>query len=284
MKILIIGASGLLGKAVVNEFKEDNILIPNSKELDITKKEELKKYILMNSPNIIINCAAYTNVDKAEEEVDIAYNINCIGTSNLAEISSDNNIILVHISTDYVFNGKKDITDSYTEDEEESLKPLTVYGNTKLQGERNIINLCNKYYILRTSWLFGDGKNFIRTILKLSKESNEINVVDDQYGNPTYTVDLAHIIKQILIKEIPFGIYNTTNIGSTNWYDLARKVLCYTKSNCVVNPISTQELNRKAVRPKNSMLNLAKLLRQGIEIPTYDDALKRYLNLELKEK
>lgn len=283
MKILIIGANGLLGKAVTNELKEYQILTPTSVELNITKREETEKYILDNLPDIIINCAAYTNVDKAEEEKEHAYNINCVGTLNLARICNNYNITLIHISTDYVFDGKKDINYSYKEDDKSNLKPMTVYGITKLQGENNIINLCKKYYILRTSWLFGDGKNFIRTIIRLSKENSEINVVNDQFGNPTYTVDLAHIINQLIMKEIPFGIYNATNLGSTNWYELAKKVLTYMKSDCNVNPISTQDLNRRAIRPKNSRLDITKLLKQGIEVPTYDNALERYLKIELKE-
>ena len=283
MKILIIGANGLLGKAVTNELKEYQILTPTSVELNITKREETEKYILDNLPDIIINCAAYTNVDKAEEEKEHAYNINCVGTLNLARICNNYNITLIHISTDYVFDGKKDINYSYKEDDKSNLKPMTVYGITKLQGENNIINLCKKYYILRTSWLFGDGKNFIRTIIRLSKENSEINVVNNQFGNPTYTVDLAHIINQLIMKEIPFGIYNATNLGSTNWYELAKKVLTYMKSDCNVNPISTQDLNRRAIRPKNSRLDITKLLKQGIEVPTYDNALERYLKIELKE-
>ena len=283
MKIFIIGASGLLGKAVTEEFKNYEIFTPTSKELDITKREKVEKYVLEKLPNNIINCAAYTNVDKAEEEKEQAYNINCVGTLNLAQICNKYNITLIHISTDYVFDGKKAQYYSYKEDDDLYLNPRTMYGITKLQGEKNIINLCKKYYILRTSWLFGDGKNFIRTIIRLSKENSEINVVNDQFGNPTYTVDLARIIKQIIIKQISYGIYNATNLGSTSWYELAKKVLTYTKSNCRVNPINTQNSDRKAIRPKNSRLDVTKLLKQGIEISTYDNALERFLNIELKE-
>lgn len=283
MKILIIGASGLLGKAVTEELKNYQIFTPTSMELDITKREKIEKYVLEKLPSIIINCAAYTNVDKAEEEKEHAYNINCVGTLNLAQICNNYNITLIHISTDYVFDGKKNQYYSYKEDDELYLNPINMYGITKLQGEENIINLCDKYYILRTSWLFGDGKNFIRTIIRLSKENSEINVVNDQFGNPTYTVDLARIINQIITKQIPYGIYNATNFGSTSWYELAKKVLIYTKSNCRVNPISTQNSNRKAIRPKNSRLDITKLLKQGIEIPTYDNAIERFLKIELKE-
>ena len=231
-------------------------------ELDITKREKIEKYVLEKLPSIIINC---------------------VGTLNLAQICNNYNITLIHISTDYVFDGKKNQYYSYKEDDELYLNPINMYGITKLQGEENIINLCDKYYILRTSWLFGDGKNFIRTIIRLSKENSEINVVNDQFGNPTYTVDLARIINQIITKQIPYGIYNATNFGSTSWYELAKKVLIYTKSNCRVNPISTQNSNRKAIRPKNSRLDITKLLKQGIEIPTYDNAIERFLKIELKE-
>ena len=280
MKILIIGANGLLGKAVTGELKNYKIFTPNSQELDITKIEKIEKYVSEKLPNIIINCAVYTNVDKAEEEKEQAYNINCLGTLNLVQICNKYSVTLIHISTDYVFDGKKEQCYSYKEDDELYLNPVTIYGITKLQGERNIINLCEKYYILRTSWLFGDGKNFIRTIIELSKRNSEINVVNDQFGNPTYTVDLARIINKIIIQNIPYGIYNATNLGSTSWYELAKKVLIYTKSNCIVNPISTQDLNRKAIRPKNSKLDITKLLEQGIEIPTYDNALKRFLKIK----
>lgn len=283
MKILIIGASGLLGKAVIEEFKNYKIFTPTSKELDITQREKVEKYVLEKLPNIIINCAAYTNVDKAEKEKEIVYNINCVGTLNLAQICNSYNITLIHISTDYVYDGKKNQYYSYKEDEECYLNPINMYGITKLQGEKNIINLCKKYYILRTSWLFGNGKNFIRTIIKLSKENSEINVVNDQFGNPTYTVDLARIINQIIMKQISYGIYNATNLGSTSWYELAKKVLTYTESNCKVNPISTKDSNRKAIRPKNSRLDITKLLEHGIEIPTYNNALERFLKIELKK-
>lgn len=281
MKILIIGANGLLGKAVRNEFEKEELLIPNSKELDITEKVLLTEYIEKEKPDIIINCAAYTNVDKAEEEKEIAYKVNSIGPLNLAQICQDNDILLVHISTDYVMDGKRNINEEYEEDDKKHLFPNTVYGRTKLEGDNNIVRNCSKYYIFRTSWLFGDGKNFIRTILELSKTKKELDIVNDQYGNPTYSVDLAKIIKQTLNKKIPFGIYNATNLGSMTWFELAKDVFELSDISCEVNAISTEKLSRKAIRPKNSKLSVNKLLNEGIEIPAYKKALRRYLDIEL---
>ena len=228
MKILIIGASGLLGKAVTEELKDYEIFTPTSNELDITKREKVEKYVLEKLPNIIINCAAYTNVDKAEEEKEYAYNINCIGTLNLAQICNNYNITLIHISTDYVFDGKKAQYYSYKEDDELYLNPTTMYGITKLQGEKKIINFCEKYYILRTSWLFGDGKNFIRTIISLSKENSEINVVNDQFGNPTYTVDLAQ--SKIYVFKINGIKYELQNEIKLNEQEQPRHLICYKRN------------------------------------------------------
>ena len=279
MKILITGAKGMLAKAVINKLKDENQLIcTDSQELDITDKNMVMEYVEKEKPEYIINCAAYTAVDKAEEEEELAEKVNSEGPKNLAIAAGKYNCILVHISTDYVFNGDLDINKTYKENDK--TLPVTVYGKTKKQGEDNIIQNSSKYYILRTAWLYGEGNNFVRTMLKLSKEKEELNVVNDQHGSPTYTEDLASIIKQIIDKKIPYGIYHTTNIGYTTWFDFTKKIFELSNISCKVNPVTSEEFVRPAKRPKNSKLSKDKILEEGITIPDWEDGLKRYLIAE----
>ncbi len=279
MKILITGAKGMLAKAVINKLKDENQLIcTDSQELDITDKNMVMEYVEKEKPEYIINCAAYTAVDKAEEEEELAEKVNSEGPKNLAIAADKYNCILVHISTDYVFNGDLDINKTYKENDK--TMPVTVYGKTKKQGEDNIIQNSSKYYILRTAWLYGEGNNFVRTMLKLSKEKEELNVVNDQHGSPTYTEDLASIIKQIIDKKIPYGIYHTTNIGYTTWFDFTKKIFELSNISCKVNPVTSEEFVRPAKRPKNSKLSKDKILEEGITIPDWEDGLKRYLIAE----
>ena len=279
MKILITGAKGMLAKAVINKLKDENQLIcTDSQELDITDKNMVMEYVEKEKPEYIINCAAYTAVDKAEEEEELAEKVNSEGPKNLAIAADKYNCILVHISTDYVFNGDLDINKTYKENDK--TLPVTVYGKTKKQGEDNIIQNSSKYYILRTAWLYGEGNNFVRTMLKLSKEKEELNVVNDQHGSPTYTEDLASIIKQIIDKKIPYGIYHTTNIGYTTWFDFTKKIFELSNISCKVNLVTSEEFVRPAKRPKNSKLSKDKILEEGITIPDWEDGLKRYLIAE----
>lgn len=275
MKILITGANGMLAKAVENEFKEDEQILTDVAELDITDLEVVKKYVADIKPDLIINCAAYTAVDKAEEQKDLAYKINAIGPKNLAIASKENNSTLVHISTDYVFGGAKPAFEDYKEDDEKN--PQAVYGTTKLAGEEFIEKETDKYYIFRTAWLYGDGKNFVRTMLDLSKTHEEVRVVNDQHGSPTYAVDLASIIHQAVKKKIPYGVYNSTNIGYTTWYDFTKKIFEIKNIDCKVTPVTSEEFASAAKRPKNSQMSKEKLLNNGIRIPNYEDALRRYL-------
>lgn len=174
--------------------------------------------------------------------------------------------------------GDLDITKAYTE--EDTTGPVTVYGITKRHGEEQVEQNCTKYYIFRTAWLYGDGNNFIRTMLKLGKEKEEVSVVDDQHGSPTYSVDLASIIYQAIEKKIPYGIYHATNQGFTTWYALTKKIYELEKLSCRVKPVTSEEFVRPAKRPKNSKLSKEKLLVQGIQIPEWEDAVKRYLDAE----
>lgn len=278
MKILITGANGMLAKAVKEELKENELVCTDVEELDITNLDAVRLYTKKVKPDYIINCAAYTAVDKAEEQEELVYKINAIGPKNLAIATQENNAVLVHISTDYVFGGEKDVSEDYSEDDEKN--PQAVYGKTKLAGEKFIEENCKKFYIFRTAWLYGEGHNFVRTMINLSKERDEVKVVNDQHGSPTYAVDLASIIHQAMEKQIPFGVYNSTNMGYTTWYDFTKMIYDLEGINCKVTPVTSEEFKSAAKRPKNSQMSKSKLLKYGIKIPTYEDALKRYLKIE----
>lgn len=278
MKILITGANGMLAKAVKEELKENELACTDVEELDITNLDAVKMYTKKVKPDYIINCAAYTAVDKAEEQEELVYKINAIGPKNLAIAAQEDNAVLVHISTDYVFGGEKDVSEDYSEDDEKN--PQAVYGKTKLAGEKFIEENCKKFYIFRTAWLYGEGHNFVRTMINLSKEHDEVKVVNDQHGSPTYAVDLASIIHQAMEKQIPFGVYNSTNMGYTTWYDFTKMIYDLEGINCKVIPVTSEEFKSVAKRPKNSQMSKSKLLKYGIKIPTYEDALKRYLKIE----
>ena len=268
--------------------------------LDITDIESIKNVFNEIRPELVINCAAYTAVDKAETQEELVYKINAEGPGNLARACAalgksenwngmEGGPILVHISTDYVFGGSKPITEEYLEDDEK--KPETVYGKMKLAGEEQIaISGCN-YYIFRTAWLYGEGSNFVRTMIKVSEGREEVSVVDDQHGSPTYTEDLTSIIYQAVTKHIPFGIYNATDLGFTTWSEFTEKIYELSGINCKVIGISSAEYEAQAKakagenykvakRPLNSKMSKQKLLDAGVEIPTWEDGLKRYLDGE----
>lgn len=278
MKILITGANGMLAKAVRNELNNEELICTDVSELDITNLEAVKEFVGNCKPDLIINCAAYTAVDKAEEQEELAYKINAIGPKNLAIAANKNDTILVHISTDYVFGGDKPVNEDYSEEDEKN--PQAVYGTTKLEGEKFIEENCTKYYIFRTAWLYGEGNNFVRTMINLAKDRDEVSVVNDQHGSPTYAVDLANIIHQAIDKKIPFGVYNATNIGYTTWYEFTKKIYEIKNIKCNVKPVTSEEFPRPAKRPLNSQMSKDKLLKNGIVIPTYEEALARYLENE----
>lgn len=278
MKILITGANGMLAKAVKEEFKKEELICTDVEQLDITNLEAVKEFVKTNKPQYIINCAAYTAVDKAEEQAELARKINAIGPKNLAIAANENDCTLIHISTDYVFGGDKPIDEIYIEDDEKA--PNSVYGITKLEGEQYIISSCFKHYIFRTAWLYGDGKNFVRTMLKLGKENESVNVVCDQHGSPTYAVDLARIIHEAIKKEIPYGVYHTTNQGFTSWDEFTKLIFKKAGINCKVNSVTSSEFPSAAKRPLNSQLSKEKILNYKIDIPNFEDALDRYLRVE----
>ena len=276
MKILITGANGMLAKSVKERLKKGNELICTGvSELDITNKDQVLEFVQDLKPEYIINCAAYTAVDKAEEVYDLADKINGDGPANLALASKLVDATLVHISTDYVFNGDLDVSKSYVEDD--AVGPVTVYGKTKLHGEQGVKDNTDKYYIFRTAWLYGDGNNFVRTMLNLAKNHDEVSVVSDQHGSPTYAKDLADIIGQSIEKKIPYGLYHATNQGFTTWYEFTKKIYELSDITTKVKPVTSEEFVRPAKRPKNSQLDKTKLLSQGITIPSWEDGLQRYL-------
>ena len=285
MKILITGANGMLASSVKKRLANGNELIcTDVSDLDITDLEAVKNKVAEIKPEYIINCAAYTAVDKAEDNYDIADKINGDGPKNLAIAAKEEDATLIHISTDYVFNGDLDVSKTYSE--EDAVGPVTVYGKTKLHGEQGVQENTDKYYIFRTAWLYGEGNNFVRTMLKLGKTKDELNVVADQHGSPTYAEDLANIIAEAIEKKIPYGIYHTTNQEFTTWYDFTKKIFELANISCKVNPVTTEKyielMNiKQAKRPKNSQLSKEKILSQGISIPNWEDGLKRYLNVEL---
>ena len=280
MKILITGANGMLAKSVKARLKEGNELIcTDVADLDITDEKAVIKFVEKNKPEYIVNCAAFTAVDKAEEVYDLAEKINANGPGNLAKAAKTVDATLVHISTDYVFDGDLDVTKSYVETD--AVGPVTVYGKTKLHVEEQVKANTDKYYIFRTAWLYGDGNNFVRTMLKLGNEKDEISVVADQHGSPTYAEDLANIIAEAIEKKIPYGLYHSTNQGFTTWYDFTKKIFELADIKCNVKPVTSEEFIRPAKRPKNSKLNKQKLLDQGVTVPEWEDGLKRYLETEL---
>ena len=285
MKILVTGANGMLAKEVKERFgKENEIIATDVAELDITNEKAVMDYIMNLKPEYIINCAAYTAVDKAEENYELADKINGDGPANLAKAAKSAGAKLVHISTDYVFGGELDVSKDYKEDDKK--EPVTVYGKTKLHGEQGIENNMDEYYIFRTAWLYGvGGNNFVKTMTKLGSTKDEINVVSDQHGSPTYAKDLTEIIYQAIEKQIPYGIYNATNEGYTTWYDFTKEILKEQGIECKVNPVTTEEYIEmmkvtQAKRPFNSQMSKEKLEKCGIKVPDWKDGLRRYLEEE----
>ena len=282
MNILLTGARGMLGKDLKEVLKEKHRLILTGRDsLDITNYKKCKDFITHERPDLIINCAAYTLVDKCEEEKELAYRVNALGPRNLAVICNEHNIPILHISTDYVFDGLKGA--SYLENDIKN--PLSIYGKSKSLGEDYITTLTNRFYIVRTSWLFGEnGNNFIKTMLQLGMSRDNITVVNDQFGTPTYTKDLAKAIAK-LIEKPRYGIYHITNSDYTNWYEYAKYIFSLTGYKVTVQPISTEALNRPAPRPRHSVLENRLWQLEGFSLlRSYKEAVKEYVEVYLKRE
>lgn len=276
MKVLVTGASGQLGFDCVKELERRHIAVKgvNSKDFPLTDFAVMQQYLLDYKPDAVIHCAAYTAVDKAEEEVAACEAVNVIGTRNLAKLCHEIDAKLLYISTDYVFAGDGD---KFYEPQDEK-KPQNVYGLSKLKGEQAVAAELEKYFIVRISWVFGiNGKNFIRTMLNLSKTHTELNVVNDQIGSPTYTSDLAVLLADI-IQSDKCGIYHATNEGTCSWADFAREIFKQARKAVKVNDVPATAYPTKAKRPYNSRLSKACLDKAGFKrLPAWQDAVKRYL-------
>jgi len=285
-KVLITGSKGQLGKSLEKagkEFPEYTILSTDIEELDISDKQALQVFLSDNEIDFIVNCAAYTAVDKAENEKEFALKINATAVKYLAEYSADKNIPLVHISTDYVFDGKNYMPYK----ESDTTIPSSYYGQTKLAGEEEAINHAFRAVIIRTSWLYSEyGHNFLKSILKFGKEKDELRVVYDQIGTPTYAGDLANAIFQILsqIRNQKTGIYHYGNEGAISWYDFAKAIMEISGIDCEIIPIESKEYPLPAPRPHFSVMNKKKIKDTfGITIPYWKDSLVKCIT-NLKDK
>ncbi len=274
--VLVTGAKGQLGQCIQkqsNHLKEYIFLFEDYDTLDLTKKDQVKKYFEEHRIDWCINCAAYTAVDLAEDESNKAFSVNAEAVSVLAEQCKKHEIKLIHISTDFVFDGV--INEPYTEDALPN--PLGAYGESKLKGEQNIIETLKPYFIVRTSWLYSEfGANFMKTMIRLAQERDTLSVVNDQIGTPTYAMDLADVICEIIRQNSEsYGLYHYSNEGSISWYDFAKQIFEYAQSNIILKPIPSSDFKTKAIRPKYSVLDKTKIKETfNVEIPFWKDSLK----------
>ena len=277
MKILITGSNGMLGHDLIEALKDKHeLVLTTSKTLDITDRDSTIECIKENKPDVVINSAAYTDVDGCETNQDLAYAVNSEGVRNLALGCREVGCPLVHVSTDYVFDG----TARDPIDEDGVIGPISVYGKSKLKGEEAILEILDKYFIVRTAWLYGiNGKNFPKTMLELAKNHKEITVVYDEVGTPTYTPDLAYGISQ-LIETDYYGIYHLTNSGSCSWCEFSRYIFEIADKDVKVIPVTASEFSRPAPRPSYSVLKNKRWIENGFEpLRDYKEAIKEYIEL-----
>lgn len=280
-KILITGANGQLGKSIqkiAGSFSGLHFFYTDVDDLDITQKQAVFQYLQINPVDVVVNCAAYTAVDRAEEEPEKANLINHDAVRNLAQAARQFGASLIHISTDYVFDG----TAKTPYKEEDKTSPLGVYGRTKLLGEQAVLNENIPCFIIRTSWLYSEfGKNFVKTMIRLMQDKEEISVVCDQYGSPTYATDLAKAILKIIpqMSDEASGIYHFANQGSCSWHEFAVKIKEFTGSDCKLNAIATENYPTKAERPKYSVFDTQKIQRGfQLQIPKWERSLQICVN------
>ena len=275
-KILVTGANGQLGQClqkISSQFEEFEFIFTDSETLDITIKEEVNDFFWQNAPDFCINAAAYTAVDLAETDVEKAFLVNADGTENLAEACAENNAQFIHVSTDYVFDGENNL--AYTE--EDFTNPLGVYGASKLAGDELALEVNPCSVILRTSWVYSEfGKNFVKTMLNLFATKDELNIVADQFGQPTNANDLAEAIMKIIKSEkITPGIFNFSNLGRISWFDFAEKIAELSKAKIKLNAIETSQYPTPAKRPKNSVLDLDKISKTyAIQLKPWEESLE----------
>ncbi|MCZ9852426.1 dTDP-4-dehydrorhamnose reductase [Brachyspira hyodysenteriae] len=285
--IWIIGKNGMLAQDILQVFNKNNIeYTSTASNIDITNIDILNNFIKDKNIKTIINCSAYTKVDLAEDEKDICYKVNGEGVKNITEIASNINADLIHFSTDYVFDGEN----NKPYNEEDKTNPINIYGKSKLEGEKYALSY-NKSIVIRVSWLYGIyGKNFVYTMINLMNSKESIKVVNDQFGSPTYTEDVAMVIYDIIKNNnFYYGLYHYTNEGDISWYDFAKTIYNKGKeyniinNDCKVNPCTTEEYPTKAKRPKYSVLSVEKIKRY-VKIYNYEDSLNSFFNIYQKNK
>lgn len=276
MKVLVTGYTGQLGFDVVSELKARNIecIGTTRNEFSLTDIEKMQAFVKAYKPDVVIHCAAYTAVDKAEDEVELCAQINHLATKKLAKVCKEIDAKMIYISTDYVFAGSGE--DFYEVSDEKA--PQNVYGKSKLDGELAVQEILDKYFIVRISWVFGsNGKNFIKTMLNLAKTHDKLTVVNDQIGSPTYTVDLAKLLCDMALSD-KYGVYHATNEGICSWYDFACEIFKQADIKINVKPVSSTAFPTKAIRPHNSRMSKKCLDEAGFNrLPTWQNALTKYL-------
>ena len=289
--IWLIGCKGMLGMEIARQLTENNMEFAGTgRDVDVTSAQELADFAKGKNISYIINCSAYTAVDKAESDVELAKRLNEAGTRNIATLAKKIHARLIHISTDYVFDGKG--TEPYTE--ESPVAPIGVYGKTKAAGEDAVKQILDEYYIIRTAWLYGwTGRNFVYTMIKAINANSKIKVVNDQKGSPTFAGDLADIIIRIIKKQgVPFGTYHCTDIGEITWWDFANEIKkqgvefgLIENKDCDIIPCTTEEYPTPAKRPQYSVLNKDKIQKAlGITLPLWNDSLSFFLKSGLFDK
>jgi len=282
MKVLVTGVKGQLGYDVVNELTKRGIKAVgvDIEEMDITDGASVDKVMKEIMPDAVIHCAAYTAVDAAEDNEELCRKVNADGPRNIAKVCKELDIKMIQISTDYVFNGEGE----RPWEPEDVCGPQSVYGQTKYEGELAVQELLEKYFIVRIAWVFGiNGKNFVKTMLNLAKTRDTLTVVNDQFGSPTYTYDLAKLLVD-MVQSDKYGIYHATNEGICSWYEFACAIFEEAGIDMKVLPVTSAEYAAKAKRPENSRMSKDKLEEMGFDrLPTWQDALKRYI-AELREQ
>lgn len=283
MRVLVTGVKGQLGHDVMNELAKRGYegVGVDVEEMDITDAAAVNKVIHESDVDAVVHCAAWTAVDAAEDNVDMCRKVNAYGTENIAKVCGELDIPMIYLSTDYVFDG---MGERPWEPDDPVTEPLNVYGQTKYEGELAVEKYAKKHYIVRIAWVFGvNGKNFIKTMLKLAETHDRLTVVSDQIGTPTYTYDLAVLLVDMLESD-KYGKYHVTNEGGyISWYDFAKEIFRQAGVNVEVVPVTAEEYKAKAKRPYNSRMSKDKLTENGFrKLPTWQDALKRYLDIILK--
>lgn len=280
MRVLVTGVKGQLGYDVVKDLEKrgHQPIGVDREEMDLMDNEAIRTFIMNLKPEAIIHCAAYTAVDKAEEDVNTCYQINAEAVKVIAECTKELDVKLIYISTDYVFDGTKE--GEYVETDMPN--PINVYGASKLKGEQYVQTLLEKYYIVRISWVFGvNGNNFIKTMRRLGSERDELNIIHDQVGSPTYTADLAPLLVDMMETD-KYGIYHATNEGTCSWYEFANEIFKQSNIEVQTSPITTNQYPTAAKRPMNSKMSKAKLKESGFKsLATWEKALEDYI-LQLK--